>query len=165
MPWESQRPVGYLCWKGNNISKCVLSHATAKYSGKTEKICPGTHCFVVLHRIDDIILSNIPKKAHWKTLLSQFVWPVPMQSCRQTWNFQPVGTGVHQAHLILKNIFSVSKLISSFLILCVLIVIGSSSFLWDFVCLVFVRFWLRFFVRLVFWCFRHFQMEFATTFI
>lgn len=83
--------------------KCVQSHGTGKCSGKTQKIPAGTHCFAVLHRIDNIILSNIPKKAHWKILVSHFVWPWPMQSCKQTWNFQPVGTGVYQAHLKKKN--------------------------------------------------------------
>lgn len=78
-------------------NKCVQSHGTGK--------CSGTHCFVVSNRIDNMILSNIPKKAHWKILVSPFVWPLPVQSCKQTWNFQPVGTGVHQAHLKKKKIF------------------------------------------------------------
>lgn len=61
--------------------KCVQSHDTGKYSGKTKKIPAGTRCFVVLHSIDYLILSNIPKKAHWKTLVSHFVCPWPMKSC------------------------------------------------------------------------------------
>lgn len=103
MSWKSQKPVGYLCLKVNTISKCVQSHGTGKCSGKTEKMPAGTHCFVVLHRTDNMILSNRPKKAHWKILVNHFVCPLPVQSCRQTWNFQPVGTGVHQAHLIVKK--------------------------------------------------------------
>lgn len=143
----------------DNISVCrvmALGSILVK-----QKIPAGTHCCVVLHRIDNMIMSNIPKKAHWKILVSHFVHPWPMQAdmefsaCRN-W-------GAQGSSYFLKKIFSLSKLI--FLILCVLIIIGRNYFLWDYVCLVLVWFWLRGFFLVGFWCFRHFQMEFATTFI